>query len=917
MGPTACFGSNGTITLGGLTSSSTYGVNYIYSGKMSTVTLTANTSGDVVLVGLKSGSYTNINVVSSSGCLSNTVGPVTLSDPATPVISSVTNSGPVCAGASLSFSSVVDESVSYSWSGPSAFSSTSATPVIAVTTTANSGIYTLTVEDSGCVSAPVTTNATVYVIPAIPVASSNSPVCGGSTLFLTATDVTGGVSYVWSGPLGYSSTTEDPSLGSVTVDNGGVYSVIATANGCTSPAGTTVVVVNATPVISGTSTSNPTICLGSDGTITLNGPAAGTVYTVYYTFDGFATSTTITADGSGAVVLTGLSAGVYSNISVTANGCPSNTVGPVTLEDPGPPAVPELTSNSPVCQGGTLSFTSTEGSADVTYSWTGPGFSIANTSANPSIPNVGLSASGIYTLTVSQNACSTSNTISVVIVPAPPVPMAGSNSPVCSGNTIELKANSAPNVVYSWSGPSGYSSTTLNTVVNIPGATVSQSGVYTVTATLDGCPALGDDTVNVVVVPELKPDFTYNLILGCRKDSIYVTNTSQPLSYPGLSYYINFGDGSSASTVDTGHAYNTTVGTFNVKLVMSVDQCADSAYKAVSFDNYIKSGFTYSYDTICSGIAVIFNNTSKGTSPGYLWYFGDGVTDTATNPTHTYNAVGTYTVELVANDQVPCYDTATAVLSIDSVKYMIGLTQSDSVLCMGNGLSFTGVYTGRGNSGILWNFGDGDSIMNVNPAYHSYAQPGQYHVTLEALYNGCPTTETSGGVSVIAAPVINLGPDTAMCPGSAPITLADNINASNPAATWLWSTGETTSYINATKPDYYSATVNVGGCTASDTVWIKNDCYVDIPNAFTPNGDGVNDYFFPRQYLSMGLVSFKMNIYNRWGQLIFTTTSTDGRGWDGDFNGVAQAEGVYVYVIDAAFIDGQKEHRQGNVTLLR
>ena len=107
------------------------------------------------------------------------------------------------------------------------------------------------------------------------------------------------------------------------------------------------------------------------------------------------------------------------------------------------------------------------------------------------------------------------------------------------------------------------------------------------------------------------------------------------------------------------------------------------------------------------------------------------------------------------------------------------------------------------------------------------------------------------------------------------------------------------------------------GCTGSDTVNVSNDCYLDVPNVFTPNGDGLNDYFLPRQLLSKGLASFSMEIYNRWGQVIFTTSSIDGRGWDGKFNDTPQPEGVYVYVIDATFVDGQKEHHQGNVTLLR
>ena len=92
---------------------------------------------------------------------------------------------------------------------------------------------------------------------------------------------------------------------------------------------------------------------------------------------------------------------------------------------------------------------------------------------------------------------------------------------------------------------------------------------------------------------------------------------------------------------------------------------------------------------------------------------------------------------------------------------------------------------------------------------------------------------------------------------------------------------------------------------------------MDIPNVFTPNGDGVNDYFYPRQYLTKGLSAFSMTIYNRWGEQIFQSTSINGRGWDGKLNGMDQPEGVYVYIIDAVFVDGNKEHQQGNITLMR
>jgi gliding motility-associated-like protein len=119
-------------------------------------------------------------------------------------------------------------------------------------------------------------------------------------------------------------------------------------------------------------------------------------------------------------------------------------------------------------------------------------------------------------------------------------------------------------------------------------------------------------------------------------------------------------------------------------------------------------------------------------------------------------------------------------------------------------------------------------------------------------------------------------------------------------------------------PGTYSLTVTAEplGCNTTESVIVSKDCYIDIPNAFSPNGDGVNDFFFPRQLLSNSLAGFKMQIFNRWGQVIFETTKTDGRGWDGNFNGSHQPEGVYIYKI-SAIINEEQENYQGNVTLIR
>jgi gliding motility-associated-like protein len=269
----------------------------------------------------------------------------------------------------------------------------------------------------------------------------------------------------------------------------------------------------------------------------------------------------------------------------------------------------------------------------------------------------------------------------------------------------------------------------------------------------------------------------------------------------------------------------------------------------------------------------------------------------------------------IITDFVPCSDTATAIIQVDSLG-PINIALTDSVLCRSTAVTFSGIYTGIGNTGVTWQFGDGDSVLNRNPVLHSFEGTGTFTVTATAYYRACPTITASRPVTLFMSPNVYLGSDTTICPGSNPIVLSDK-NSLNGQVKWKWNTGQTTPTITIVAPGTYWVDAALNGCHGSDTIEVLKDCYMNIPNVFSPNGDGMNDYFYPRQYLTKGLTSFSLHIYNRWGQELFASTSTDGEGWDGKYNGVNQPEGVYIYVIDATFKDGQKEHHQGNVTLLR
>jgi gliding motility-associated-like protein len=438
------------------------------------------------------------------------------------------------------------------------------------------------------------------------------------------------------------------------------------------------------------------------------------------------------------------------------------------------------------------------------------------------------------------------------------------------------------------------------------------SGSYQLYVTFRGCTS---NTVTVDIVdPPFSASYTYTVHLGCDADTVIFNNTSIGAFHFGW----NFDDGSGEdTTINPVHIFmHHTL--YNVTLYSTNYHCVDSVTKAIDLTHPLVAAFTTSDDSICQRTSIDFTNNSVATPPvAYWWDFGDGTNDSAMTPSsHYYGNAGIYTISLAVTDFISCHDTAYRTLVVDTIPYAF-IVPTDTDICQGKMVSFDAVFPDRGSTGITWDFTDGQYSYNQWPVTHSFDAPGIYNVKLNVGYSYCPDTYAVKKIVVRPYPIVNLGPDTAMCPNAGSILLADHVNSGNPNASWLWNTGAKTNYIHVTEPGEYSATVTIDGCSNSDTVSVKKDCYIDIPNSFTPNGDGINDYFFPRNLLSMGVTDFKMIIYNRWGQEIFKTTNTDGRGWDGKFNDTPQPFGVYVYVIDVSFKDGRSEHYQGNLTLLR
>ncbi|WP_118952833.1 PKD domain-containing protein [Taibaiella helva] len=319
---------------------------------------------------------------------------------------------------------------------------------------------------------------------------------------------------------------------------------------------------------------------------------------------------------------------------------------------------------------------------------------------------------------------------------------------------------------------------------------------------------------------------------------------------------------------------------------------------------------------ICLGTGITFQNASEPYFTDFQWRFGDGNGSVLLSPTHVYAQPGSYTVTLAGTGAL-CRDTIARRVTVDAPVTDFRFAKDKDSLCTGQALLLSPGYDST-ISRLHWQLGDGSALSTgAETIQHAYATAGKMPLSMTAEFRACPSITVADTVWVYALPMVDLGPDSSLCLQGRPLTLS-NRAAGAGRGSYRWSTGATTAEITVRHEGRYSLTItNEHGCTSSESVSVSKDCFIDVPNAFTPNGDGSNDYFFPRQLLSRRLSKFSMQVLNRWGQVVFQTERIDGRGWDGRFNGQAQPEGVYIYRISAEIDAVHHEVYEGNVTLIR
>lgn len=804
----------------------------------------------------------------------------------------------------------------YNWSPSTGLSNTTiANPVANPTVSTN---YTVSITDV-CGTA----EDSVWVIVDVPLAtiSGNNPICTGSSSTLCAT---GGGTYAWN----TSATTSCIVVSPTTATQ---YTVTITDSfGCTDT-DTLTVSVNQLPNV--TITGNSTICAGDNDTLVASGgiiyswntggtndtlivnPTTATGYTVTVT-DANGCSNTVsifvnvnplpTANaGSGAticnggsVTLTGSGNGTYlwnpggqttSSITVSpttnttytlavTNSCGTALDSAAVTVNPLPNAA--ITGVSTICIGTVDTLVATGGG---TYQW--------NTGSTNDSIFVNPTAMTGYTVTVTDaNGCSSSATFTVTISSVT-ASITGTNA-ICSGQTATLTASGGG--TYLWN--TGSTATTIT-------VSPTSSAVYTVTATNAlGCTDTA--TFNVTVIPQPVASVTATTTSLCSGSSATLTASG------GSTYQWSPTTGLNNSNISNPIATPTANITYTV--VVSNGACSDTASIAVAVNALPTASISVSAASICQGDSAILT-ASGGTT--YVWNPGG---QTTSSISASPSSATTYTV--ITTDANGCTDAATTVIN---VLPPVSITVSgDTTICAGDQT----VLTAQGGSSYMWSPGGlTTSSIQVSPSTST-----TYTVISS---NGSCSDTASITVSTYPLPTAV----ASASPGTINIGSSSTLTGTTSTGTWNWTPGGSLSCAQCPNPvasptvttTYTLCVTDANNCSACDTVTVNvtTECgNIFLPSAFSPNNDGMNDFFCLRGPGSQGggpctaspcIIEIDFTIFNRWGQKVFHTTDI-GEGWDGTFNGKEADPAVFFYIVTyKSAADNKYTTLEGNVSLVK
>lgn len=521
---------------------------------------------------------------------------------------------------------------------------------------------------------------------------------------------------------------------------------------------------------------------------------------------------------------------------------------------------------------------------------------------------------GTYTITLSGYGCGfDEHTAEVTVYPLPAVEFATAPATVCAGEPFTFTDLTPNTVGVVWDLGDGNVST-LSEVSH----TYAVGGTYQVTLTATSAPHGCTASLTRQVAVRVTPAASFGPLpaSGCAQLAVQFQNTTQN----GTFFSWDLGDGNTSVADSPSHVY-VLPGTYDIVLVAeNLNGCSDTAFGQVVVHPRPVAGFLLdAYESCTVPIPVSTFNTSVG-AVGFGWDLGNGGTSTLNEPVIVFDQAGDHTVRLVAMNQFGCADTATAVFVAHPTP-VAGFSVLPQPACVGGEVSF--IDGSLHAMSHLWYFGDGASSTASAPS-HVFGAPGLYDVVLIVTgAGGCSDTlAVQEGVHVHPAPLAGFSMDTM---ASAPNVFRFT-DLSVGGASRLWDFGDGTSSglpdpVHMFPGDGGGYTVcltveNSFGCmdAACQYLVVPADPEVYVPNAFTPNGDGVNDVFLPVLNGFFGW-EYRLTIFDRWGAVLHETRDP-GRGWNGRSRGRDVQVGVYVWKLELES-SGDIRDFTGHVSLVR
>lgn len=288
----------------------------------------------------------------------------------------------------------------------------------------------------------------------------------------------------------------------------------------------------------------------------------------------------------------------------------------------------------------------------------------------------------------------------------------------------------------------------------------------------------------------------------------------------------------------------------------------------------------------------------------YEWSPAAGLSDpNIPNPIASPDTTTTYQLRITDQCNRVYFDDVTVTVAGSPVFLDLG---PDTILCSGQSLPLN-----VSTPAATYQWSNGTSLPTLN-----VSSPGTYAVTVTRTDTAC-IAEDMVEVGYRPLPGVYLGRDTVLCLGQQIL-----LQAVFPEAITTWQNGLQDDTLIVTEAGRYVATLSHPCGTISDDVRVDfEDCHqLYLPNAFSPNDDGVNDYFYPQEDGDVATI-VRFQVFDRWGGLVFDRSplppNVPASGWDGSARGKPTLAGVYTWVLEVVFRDGYSERRSGSVTLLR